>query len=164
MKFTFDLEYELYELSRELKSETYELGSYRKFYVREPKLRLVMALSYRDRIVQWSVYRKLNPFYDKIFIEDSYACRVDKGSHKAIDRLQYWIQKVDRDQTGEWYYLKLDISKFFYRIDHDILFNILERRIKDEQLLRLLYKIINSDDTKFGLPEGYSPDECPDDL
>lgn len=112
MHFTSRLEENLIELSNELQWETYRVGKYRRFYVHEPKLRLVMALQYRDRIVQWAIYRKLNPFYDRLFIEDSYACRIGKGSHKAADRLQYWLRQAER-RPGKWYYLKLDISNTF---------------------------------------------------
>lgn len=158
MGFTDNLEGNLFQLQSELQQETYRVGPYRKFYVREPKLRLVMALAYRDRIVQWAIYQKLFPFYDRTFIEDSYACRKGKGSHKAVDRLQYWLRQVDR-KPGRWYYLKLDISKYFYRVSHRILKRILMRRIKDERLMSLLGRIIDSDDTAFGLPAGVSPEE-----
>lgn len=161
--FSDALEENLITLQNELMWETYEVGRYRPFYVREPKLRLVMALQYRDRVVQWDIYKQLNPFYDKTFIEDSYACRIGKGTHKAADRLQYWLRQVSR-RPGEWYYLKLDISKYFYRVDHLVLMDILSRRIKDERLMRLLAKIINSEDVRFGLPAGVSPDECPPEL
>ena len=161
--FTDRLEENLIELQNELIWETYEVGRYRPFYVHEPKLRLVMALQYRDRVVQWDIYRQLNPFYDKLFIEDSYACRIGKGVHKAVDRLQYWLRQVDR-KPKKWYYLKLDISKYFYRIDHRVLIDILRRRIKDEKLMRLLEKIINSEDVRFGLPAGYSPEDCTADM
>jgi len=163
LKFTNRLEENLIELSNELQWEQYQVGPYRQFYVHEPKLRLVMALQYRDRIVQWSIYRQLNPFYDKTFIEDSYACRIGKGSHKAADRLQYWLRQVSR-KPKKWYYLKLDISKYFYRVDHAVLKEILSRRIKDERLLRLLATIIDSEDTRFGLPAGYAPEECTADM
>lgn len=163
MIFTDKLEENLITLQNELIWETYEVGRYRPFYVREPKLRLVMALQYRDRVVQWAIYKQLYPFYDKMMIEDSYACRRGKGTHKAADRLQYWLRQVNR-RPGNWYYLKLDISKYFYRVDHLVLFDILRRRIKDERLLRLLSKIINSEDTRFGLPAGFSPEECTEDM
>ena len=159
--FTDRLEENLIELQNELIWQTYKVGKYRQFYVREPKLRLVMALQYRDRIVQWAIYRQLYPFYDKMFIEDSYACRRGKGSHKAADKLQYWLRQVSR-KPGKWYYLKLDISKYFYRVDHLVLLEILSRRIKDPRLFQLLREIINSEDTRFGLPAGVSPDECPE--
>ncbi len=163
MHFTSRLEENLIELSNELQWETYRVGKYRRFYVHEPKLRLVMALQYRDRIVQWAIYRKLNPFYDRLFIEDSYACRIGKGSHKAADRLQYWLRQAER-RPGKWYYLKLDISKYFYRVDHAILQRILAQRIMDERLLRLLNTIINSEDTCFGLPAGLAPEDCSEDM
>lgn len=159
--FTDKLEENLIELQNELIWESYNIGKYRPFYVREPKLRLVMALQYRDRVVQWAIYKQLNPFYNKTFIEDSYACRIGKGSHKAADKLQYWLRQVSR-KPDEWYYLKLDISKYFYRVDHLVLLDILRRRIKDERLMRLLEKIINSEDTRFGLPAGVSPEDCPE--
>lgn len=161
--FTDRLEENLIELQNELLWHSYHVGKYRQFYVREPKLRLVMALQYRDRVVQWAIYRQLYPFYDKTFIEDSYACRRGKGTHKAADRLQYWLRQVSR-KPGQWYYLKLDISKYFYRVDHLVLLNILSRRVKDPRLLQLLSEIINSEDTRFGLPAGISPDECPEDM
>lgn len=163
MIFTDNLEENLIELQNELIWDTYKVGSYRKFYVKEPKLRLVMALQYRDRIVQWAIYKQLNPFYDRLFIEDSYACRKEKGSHKAADRLQYWLRQVNR-KPGKWYYLKLDISKYFYRVDHEVLLDILGVRVKDERLMKLLHRIIDSEETKFGLPAGFSPDECSEDM
>lgn len=161
--FTDKLEENLIELQNELIWQSYKVGRYRQFYVREPKLRLVMALQYRDRVVQWDIYKQLYPFYDKMFIEDSYACRREKGSHKAADRLQYWLRQVSR-KPGKWYYLKLDISKYFYRVDHLVLLDILSRRIKDPRLMQLLSEIINSEDTRFGLPAGLSPEECTEDM
>lgn len=161
--FTDRLEENLIELQNELIWQSYEVGAYRPFYVREPKLRLVMALQYRDRVVQWAIYKQLYPFYDKTFIEDSYACRRGKGTHKAADRLQYWLRQVSR-KPGDWYYLKLDISKYFYRVDHLVLLDILRRRIKDQRLMELLSRIINSEDTRFGLPAGFSPEECTEDM
>lgn len=161
--FTDRLEENLIELQNELIWQSYEVGAYRPFYVREPKLRLVMALQYRDRVVQWAIYKQLYPFYDKTFIEDSYACRRGKGTHKAADLLQYWLRQVSR-KPGDWYYLKLDISKYFYRVDHLVLLDILRRRIKDQRLMELLSRIINSEDTRFGLPAGFSPEECTEDM
>jgi retron-type reverse transcriptase len=153
LAFTADLESNLINICNHLQWESYEMGSYHPFYVHEPKLRLVMSLQFPDRIVQWDIYDKLYPFYDKMMIEDSYACRKGKGSHKAANRLQYWLRQVSR-KPEKWYYLKLDISKYFYRVDHTILENILSRRIKDERLMNLLHKIINNEDTRFGLPAG----------
>lgn len=153
MEFTDQLESNLIELQNELIWDTYEVGRYNIFYVYEPKKRLIMSLLFKDRVAQHAIYRQLNPLFEKQFIHDSYACRVGKGTHKAIDRLQNWLCQTER-KPKKYYYLKLDVSKYFYRIDHDLLMGILERKIADKPLLNLLEKIIKSEDTNFGLPMG----------
>ena len=158
MRFTLDLDRNLNALYKDLKEGKYKTSGYRLIYIHVPKKRLIMALQYRDRVLQWAVYRVLNPLYEKSYIKDSYGCRKEKGREKAALRLQYWLRQTDR-KPAQYYYLKLDISKFFYRVDHEILINILRRRIKDEKLIWLLKKIINSDKRPFGLPLGADPSE-----
>ena len=128
LNFTARLEDNLFVIQQGMMNGSYVLGPYRKLWVYVPKKRLVMALDYPDRIVQWSLYLYLNPIYDRLFIEDSYACRKDKGSHKAAKRLQYWMCQVQRKPGPGWYCLKLDISKYFYRVNHEKLLAILGRR------------------------------------
>lgn len=163
MAFTANLEPNLFAIQRELLNGEYQISGYRVFFIYDPKLRMVMAVMFRDRIVQWSVYGALYDFYDKTFIEDSYACRRNKGTHRAADRLQYWLRQVDR-KPEPWYYLKLDISKYFYRISHEILLGILSRRVRDERLLDLLAKIISSNGMHFGIPRGLDPGMCTEDM
>lgn len=153
MAYTDNLEENLITLQNELIWKTYEVGHYRLFYVYEPKRRLIMALQFKDRVAQHAIYRQLNPLLDKQFIFDSYACRIGKGTHKAVKRLQYWFRQTDR-KPQKYYYLKLDISKYFYRIDHEILMDILRKKIADKDLLDVLHGIINCEDTRFGLPLG----------
>lgn len=161
MGFTARLEDNLFAVQQGMMDGSYELGPYRKLWVYVPKKRLVMALAYPDRIVQWSLYQYLNPVYDKLFIEDSYACRVGKGSHKAAKRLQYWMRQVDRKPGPGWYCLKLDISKYFYRVNHEKLLSILERRIKDPDMMAFIRGVVNSTAEPFGLPRGRSPQDTP---
>jgi len=167
LEFSNDLEANLIDIQNHLIYGTYEVGAYRPFFVYEPKKRLVMALPFRDRVVQWAIYKQLYPLLDKQFIKDSYACRKGKGAHGAADRLQYWLRQTDRKQMEskekvKYYYLKLDISKYFYRVDHTVLIDILKRKTKDKQLIALLVKIIECENQKFGLPAGVNPDECPE--
>lgn len=159
MRFSNDLESNLINLQNHLIYGTYKVGRYRPFYIYEPKKRLIMALPFRDRVVQWAIYRQLFPILDRQFIFDSYACRPGKGTQKAVNRLQYWLQQTSR-KPQKFYYLKLDIAKYFYRVDHGILENILRQKIKDKRLLNLLVSIINSEETKFGLPVGVDPEMC----
>ena len=120
-----------------------------------------MALDYPDRIVQWSLYLYLNPIYDRLFIEDSYACRKDKGSHKAAKRLQYWMCQVQRKPGPGWYCLKLDISKYFYRVNHEKLLAILERRVKAPAMMAFIRGVVNSRAEPFGLPRWRTPQDTP---
>jgi retron-type reverse transcriptase len=161
--FSANLEKELFQLQRELRDGTYRVGSYREFYVNVPKRRLIMALRFRDRVVQWAIYIALNPHLERRFIFDSYGCRVGKGSLAAAVRLQYWMRQVDRKPLApgqRWYYLKLDISKYFYRVDHSIIMDMIGSMVDDQRFIGLMDVIVNGD-TPFGLPNGASLDECP---
>lgn len=153
MEYTDRLEENLIELQNEFIWKTYSVGRYNIFYVYEPKKRMIMSLQFKDRVAQHAIYSILNPYFEKQFISDSYACRVGKGTHRAIKKLQSWLRKTERKQE-RFYYLKLDISKYFYRVDHEILMGILQRKIADRDLLHVLSVIINCEDTHFGLPLG----------
>lgn len=164
LRFTQNLEKNLFAIREELLSGTYQVGPYREFYVRYPKPRLVMALEFRDRVVQHAIYRQLNPYLDKRFIADSYACRAGKGTLKAVNRIYEWEKQIIRKPNGkEWYYLKIDIAKFFYRVDHRIALDLIRQITDDEKFLQLMDVIINNPEVPFGLPEGASADECPKD-
>lgn len=109
-----------------------------------------MALPFRDRVVQWSIYKQLYPIFDNIFYEYSCACRRGKGTHFAADQLQYWLRQYDRS-PGKSYYLKADIAKYFYRINHDKLIKIISRKIGCQDTIDLLWKVIKKDDGQFGI-------------
>lgn len=150
LEFTANLESNLLSLLEELKTRTYVMGAYREFYVYEPKKRLIMALPFRDRVVQWWLYSILYPIFDKTFIDDSFACRKGKGTKAAADRVQYILRKPEL-ANGNWYFLKIDMAKYFYRVVHSILLEIVERKIKDPNIIWLLRLIIEGDGTPFGL-------------
>lgn len=128
LKFTANLEENLIALQNELIWKTYEVGYYREFFVHEPTKRLIMALPFRDRIIQWAIFRVINPIFDSCFIGHSYACRVGKGTHAAADRLHCWQKLVDR-KPEKYYYLKLDVSKYFYRVDHGVTLDLISRKV-----------------------------------
>lgn len=150
LKFSYNLEEELWDIKDELINHSYKVGGYREFYVFEPKQRLIMALPFKDRVIQWGIYQLLNPIFDKTYIDDSYGCRVGKGTLRAVQRLHYWLKQVGKKEE-KFYYLKLDVSKYYYRVDHEILINILRKKIKDDEMIELLKTIINYDGTLFGL-------------
>jgi RNA-directed DNA polymerase len=134
--FYFHLETELLALHNELSSESYNPRPYRRFEIREPKIRKICSSDIRDRVVHHAICNHLEPLFERRLIYDSFACRVGKGSHVAIERCQDYAR-------GHDYYLKCDIKKYFESIDHGVLKRLLRRIIKDGALLRLLDKIID---------------------
>ena len=148
--FVDNEEEELQSLHDDLVNGTYVMGKYHEFYVFDPKKRLIMALPFRDRVAQWAIYRVINPIFDKRFIDTSYACRKGKGLHAAISDTRRMAHNMSISNK-EVYFLKLDISKYFYRIDHTILEALIRRVIKDERVLDLLSYIINNDSRPFGM-------------
>ena len=146
--FTANLESNLCELMRELSDGSYIPGEYNEFYINEPKRRLVMALPFRDRVVQWAIYRQLNPFFERRFIHHSYACIKNRGTHRAVATVEKWARCGGH---RELYYLKMDIAKYFYRVDHNTLNRILAHHIQDNDILKLLHRIIESSPVGFGL-------------
>lgn len=156
LEFSANLEENLISLQNELIWEEYRVGKYREFFVYEPKKRLIMCLPFRDRVVQWAIYRVIAPFFMKGFYRHSYACIKKRGTHAAADTLQSWLVKV---KDEEYYHLKLDMSKYFYRVNHDILLKIILKKIKDKKVLNLLEGLIKSEGNKFGLPLWHEPGE-----
>ena len=136
-RFGLDLEQNLCALQQELAAGTYAPGAYRQFTVYERKPRLISVAPFRDRVVPHAVMCVLEPLLDKRFIADCYACRQDKGVHRAVDRYQQFA----RDYA---YVLKLDIRRYFPSIDRTILKQQLARRIKDRFVLALLDRIIDN--------------------
>lgn len=162
--FAFNLEENLYALRQELLNRTYKVGPYREFYVRYPKPRLVMALGFRDRVVQWAIYRQIDPFMDRRFIEHSYGCRKDKGTLAAARCLMGWLRVVSRKPDARDYYIiKGDVSKYFYRVDHEIVMKCYAEICDEEWFTWIMDVIINNPEVPFGLPEGMGIDDCPRD-
>jgi len=144
MLFEQNLEDNLFILHRELKNKTYCHSEYSAFCITDPKLRLVHKAKVRDRIVHHAIYRILYPIFDKSFIFDSYSCRLNKGTHRAVRRLENFVKKVSRNYTGSCFALKCDVKKFFASVDHEILKEIIVKKIKDSDILWLLEEIISS--------------------
>lgn len=137
LRFDFRWESNLRQLQDELKSGKWQPGSYYNFRITDPKPRLISAAPFRDRIVHHAVVNILEPLFERRFIYDSYACRRKKGTHRAIQRSQYYLRR------HSWY-LKTDVVKFFPNIDHEILFSEIRRIICDERLLLLIQQILAS--------------------
>lgn len=111
--FERNLEDNLFELYLGLKNKTYRHGGYQSFYVQDPKLRHIHKATVTDRIVHHLLYKYLYKIFDKTFIDHSYSCRLGKGTHKGVDKLEYFIGKISKNYTKTCWVLKLDIKKVF---------------------------------------------------
>ncbi|PIR44920.1 MAG: hypothetical protein COV10_02245 [Candidatus Vogelbacteria bacterium CG10_big_fil_rev_8_21_14_0_10_51_16] len=131
-------------LHYELRNLTYTHGGYHHFKINDPKPRDIHKASVRDRLLHHAIYRKLYPFFDKLFIADSYSCRLRKGTHRANNRLRVFFNIVSKNNTRICWVLKCDIRKFFASIDHQTLFMVLDDYIKDDRTARLLRKVVSS--------------------
>lgn len=161
---------EINNLREELISGAYAPLPLRRFVIRDPKTRVIHASAFRDRIVHHLIVGILEPIYEPIFIYDSYASRKDKGTHKAVERFKIFMRKVSKNGqliknlksfksnnsiTG--YVLKADIRHYFQEVDHEVLISILSKKIRDNQLIELIKKVLSnfedSNDSR-GMPLG----------
>lgn len=131
-------------INQELKDKIYKHDQYQAFRISDPKQRQIHKASVRDRLVHHAIYRVLYPHFDKKFIFDSYSCRRDKGTHRALNRFRQYGRKVSRNNTRTAWVLKCDIVKFFANIDHKILITCLEQYLDEDDIMWLLKEIINS--------------------
>lgn len=139
LRFNAELEKNLLGLKRTLEEQTYRCGRYRQFYVQESKKRLISAAPYRDRVVHHAVCNVIEPIFERGFIYDSYACRVGKGSHKAVERFSSFLRNPENK-----YVLKCDIRRYFPSIDHETLFQAIKKKIACPRTLDLIRQIIDS--------------------
>ncbi len=155
LKFSEHLEDNLLLLVQELQNRTYRPGRSIAFIVKKPKIREIFAADFRDRVVHHLLFNYLNPIFERIFIYDTFACRRSKGTHKAMKRLQYFTQQLPPNS----YYLQMDIKSFFTSIDKQILYNLVVKKVKNEEILWLTRVIIWHDCVRDIPPKLQSPPE-----
>ena len=128
------------EIQEELISETYKTSEYENFMIHDPKERLIFRLPFKDRVVQHAIMNILEPIWNSIFASCTYSCIKGRGIHGVLRHLKRDLKDVDNTK----YCLKLDIKKFYPSVNHEVLKEIIRRKIKDNKLLRLLDGIIDS--------------------
>jgi retron-type reverse transcriptase len=144
-------------LYNDLYNKKYRHSQYQAFKILDPKPRDIHKASVRDRLLHHALYRKLYPYFDKQFIHDSYSCRLNKGTHKALKQFKNYANKVSCNHIKTVWILKCDVRKFFASINQEILLTILSKYIQDVDILNLLKNIIqsfNSTEIGKGLPLG----------
>ncbi|MBD3338829.1 MAG: hypothetical protein GF353_06965 [Candidatus Lokiarchaeota archaeon] len=159
--FECNQEENLIQLVDALNSRSYRPATSVCFYIKQPKIREIFAAHFRDRIVHHLVYNRLSPIWEKIFIDQSFACRPGKGTHKGATVLQNYLRKITHNGKRKGYYLKLDIHNYFMSINKNILYKILCKKCFDDELKWLLSIIIFHDPT-LDYETQHSTYRCPD--
>ena len=127
----------------------YKVSKYNIFIIREPKLRIIMSQNITDKVINHLVakYFLVNVF-DKSFIDTNVATRIGKGTHYGLIKVKKYLNEI-KFKNSNFYYLKFDISKYFYNIDHDIVKELIRRKIKDKDVLNIIDSIIDSTDSDY---------------
>ena len=147
-------------IQQDVYSGHYTVDRYYIFYVYEPKKRDDNVHHVLSPDCPMGHIQGVESFAGERIYPGFLRLRAGKGALSAMERLKYWVN-LTNNKPEKWYYLKLDISKYFYRISHEVLKKIIAKKIKDRRLLNVLYSIIDCKHTPFGLPPGKSPGEVP---
>src|SRR3989338_8125510 len=157
IEFERDLKKNLLDLQYELITRTYQPKPLTTFILRDPKTRKISKSDFRDRIIHHAIVNILEPIFDKTFIPDSYANRIRKGTLNAVKRFDVFKRKVSKNNTRKCFVLKADIRHYFDTVDHQILINLLQKKIKDEKVMWLIKIILENHESKMkgkGMPLG----------
>ena len=99
-QFQINLAENIYQLHQDLKNKTYTHSSYQHFKINDPKPRNIHKASVRDRLLHHAIYHQLYPYFDTKFIHNSYSCRKNKGTHKALKQFKKYYNKVSRNNKN----------------------------------------------------------------
>ena len=145
--FECNQEENLIRMVETLNDRSYQPATSVCFYVDRPKGREIFAADFADRIIHHLIYNELAPVWEKIFIRQSFACRPEKGTHRAAKLLQIYLRKITKSGKITAYYLKIDIQNFFMSINKLILYQLLHKKCKNEDLRWLLKVVLFHDPT-----------------
>lgn len=156
MSFERNLELNIFELSQQLFSKSYQHHTYATFTIWDPKYRIISKAEVRDRVVHHVLYNYLYSIFDKTFIFHSYSSRLTKGTHIGVKNFHKKTRKVSENFSKPCYALKCDIKKFFASINHSILMSLLKKKVVDPDILWLINNVIQSysNTPNTGLPLG----------
>lgn len=143
-EFGKNLRNNLLLLHSELLLYSYSPRPLKTFIVRDPKTRKISKSDFRDRVVHHALCNIIEPIFEKLFICDSYANRLGKGSLKALQRFDHFKRKVSKNNTRACYVLKADIKHYFQTVDHSVLLEIIGNKIKDGRVNWLIKTILRN--------------------
>ena len=137
IEFTENLDYNITKLQNEIMTGNVSVGKYHQFTIIDPKKRNVYAAAFDERVLHHAIINVCHEYFERNFICDTYATRIDKGVYKALDKARKAANRYK-------YVAKLDFRKYFDTISHDVLKEKLERIYKDQNLLKIFSQIIDT--------------------
>jgi RNA-directed DNA polymerase len=154
VEFERELRKNLLQLRKELLNQTYNPKPLKTFIIRDPKTRKISSSAFKDRIVHHALFKIIEPIFDKTFIYDSCANRIEKGTIFALNRFERFKRKVTYNLTKEAFCFKADIRHYFEEINQPILLNLIKKKIADEKVIWLIKQILNNFEKEKGMPLG----------
>ncbi len=157
LDFESNLEQNIFKLQSELLFHIYRPKHLETFILRDPKTRKISKSAFRDRVVHHALCNIIEPYFERIFINDSYANRKSKGTLKAIQRYDYFARKISQNYSHNAYVLKADIKQYFETVNHPVLVKILRKKIVDPRIMWLITVILanyNTTEMGIGMPLG----------
>lgn len=152
-RFELNKEQNLKNIQLALINQTYKTSNYNQRTIYEPKERIIYVLPLNpDRVVHHALMNILIPIFTKMFIKNTFACIKDRGLHKGSILATKYVKKYK-------YCLKCDIRKFYPSINHDVLYQMCERKFKEKEILWLLHEIIYSIEGETNVPIGNLPSQ-----
>jgi len=159
LRFEFNQEHEIISLCNELLDGSYKPRPSICFIISNPVIREIIAADFRDRVIHHLIFNYINPILEKQFIDDSYSCRKNKGTHYGVNRMKSFIKECSQNYTKDCYILKLDIKGYFMSINKNILWKkinlMLFENLQQQQnqhttefIMNLLEKIVFHNPTK----------------
>lgn len=153
LRFKGNLEENLIDIQNRLIWHTWEPSRWRQFTIYEPKKREISAPCFSNRVVHHALMGVLEPYLERRYIHDSYACRPGRGMHMAQKRVQYFLRR-ERRNSGKIYVLQGDVKSYFASIPHNRLMEAVERIFKDRDVLQMCDLIIRGYGFDIGVPIG----------
>ena len=147
--FGANLNAEVAALGDDIRAGTVSVGRFRQFRIFDPKPRVIHAPVFRERVLHHALMAKVGPVLDRALIDDTYACRVGKGTLAAVHRAQHHARRHP-------FFVKIDVKAYFDSIGHQKLLSLLKQRFRDLGLLELCVRMIRAYSVKAGrgLPIG----------
>ena len=121
LRFEINYERELFALADEIIGRHYQLRPSIAFIIDDPVKREIFAADFRDRVIHHLLFNYINPVLDAQFIEDSYSCRVGKGTLYGIKRAEGFVKECSENYTKDCWVLKLDIKGYFMAMNKHLL-------------------------------------------